>query len=235
MPPTDQPVVETTGSNGGGSTTPPQGNNELALQFRQVSQELAELKTKFASLEKEKGTLATANDQVNQQITQLRSELTQAKSGLTAKEAEYTNLQTQFTQASTQLTELTQANAGLNQQVSLFNTIAGTPDFHPLIGMTEQLMKVVKPDAAADDIKTLLSTFAANSKQQTQATIDAFRSGATPTGNFGSGQQPNGVTFKNSQEALAAYQDAIRAGDTNRASAAYQAVAAFQQNGKQPA
>lgn len=237
MEPQDQ-QTETTGSNGGGSVTPPpvtppQGNSDLAAQFRQMSQELAEIKAKYAALEKEKGTLSTANEQVNQQITQLRAELTQTKTGLSSKEAELTNLQTQFGQINTQLTELTQANAGLNQQVNLFNTIAGTPDFHPLIGMTEQFMKVVKPDAAPDDIKALLTTFAANSKQQTQATIDAFRAGATPAGNFGPGQQPTS-TFKTAQEALVAYQQAIRANDQAGAANAYQAVQAFQ-NGKQPA
>lgn len=229
MEPQDQ-QSETTGNNGGGSVTPPQGSNELAAQLRQISQELAEVKTKYAALEKEKGTLSTANEQVNQQLVQLRAELTQTKTGLNTREAEFTNLQTQFAQVNSQLTELTQANAGLNQQVNLFSTIAGTPDFHPLIGMTEQLMKVVKPDAAIDDIKALLTTFATNSKQQTQATIDAFRAGATPTGNFGSGQQPTS-SYKTAQEALAAYQQAIRANDQATAANAYQAVQAFQ-NGK---
>ena len=236
MPPTGeqtQEVSTSAGSNGGSTVVQP-GNNSVAAELRRVTEELTRAGSKITELEKANATLTQANKQANEQLAQVQANLGQSSTALQAREADLTNLQTQFGQVNAQVQDLTAKNSELTQKVGLFNLIASTPEYHSLIGASEQLMKVVRPDASPDDIKALLGTFATSTQQQTQLALESWRAGGSPTGNFGAGQaQP--VKFKNIREAHQAYNSALAMGDPIRANEAYQAVLAFQNQPSTPA
>ena len=212
----------------------PQGNNaDVVKQLTTVTEQLTQAKAQLETLAKERDSFKTGLDQTTAKLTDLEKQFSETSTLLKTRDGEFATLQTQLQQTLGQVGELTTARDGLTKQVDLFNLIADTPDFHPMVASFKNLSKIIKPDAPVDDVKALLGAMAADNKQQVQGALEIFRAGGSLSTSPVQ-QTPGGP--KNMEEAWQTWQNAYRTGDKEAMRQAMQLVNQFSQAGdNQPA
>jgi hypothetical protein len=192
-----------------GPALAPAANGDVIKQLTETTQTLTTAQAKIAELEKTLDTLQSANQTVNADFTTLKSQAEETAKALKAREAEVTNYQTQLEQTLAQVNEAKTKVTELTKTTDLFNLIADTPEFHGMVGSFKNLSKVIKSDAAADDVKALLTAMAAENKQQVAGALEIFRAGGSPPAQGGS-STPGA---KSMEEAWQNWQNAYKSGN----------------------
>lgn len=165
-------------------STPPKADSSgndaaLAKENSKLAEKVSALEAQLASATKERDAFKTANEQVNGKLTDFDTQIKNLSAQLQAKDGELANWQTQHGQLTAQLGELGNKNAEYATKMSLVEMISSTPEYHPIIGQFGTLAKVIRPDAAKEDIKALLDGQAATVKAAQQSTLDMFKAGGT--------------------------------------------------------
>lgn len=185
---------------------------QLTSQLEQAQARVKELEGTLGKTKSEVDTHAAANADLHKKLTEAAGQVTSLTGELDELKKSGINSQTQLTTLTEQLNTVQQERAQLAKRAQLFETIAGTPEFHPLVGSFNDLAKVVNPDASPEDVSKFLNTVSGQTRQQVEQAVNVFRAGGTPT----SGTTSGGTTAHEpttAEAAFQAYQQALQQGD----------------------
>jgi len=201
----------TTTTNQPTATTGGDGTNAT----RELLSRIDALNTQVSKLQGEVGGYKSAAQKAQNELTALQAQYEERNTELATVRTEFETAQAKLQETlgmmATTVTEKEQAAAKL----SIYQEIAGTPEYHPLLDIVDTLNLPSDAEARKGVLDKLAQKFATTAEASATKAVADFAAGGTPAG--GTGGTPAGESTPSTfEEAIAAAYAMLQDGNYNQ-------------------